>query len=138
VREKRHVVLVALERLSLAQERRLVVEAFALLAAQVGGLHVVRERAHAMRIEREFARRSDAHCLALRLGTLGDRIEGADALDFVAEQFDAERHVLGRRPHVDDAAATARLTGRRHLRLDAIAAGVERLQKILHLRLFAA
>ncbi len=85
VREERHVVVVSVERLSFAQHARLVVEALSLLAAQVRGLHVLRERAHAGRVDRKLARWPDADSLALRFGALRDRVEGANTLDVVAE-----------------------------------------------------
>ncbi len=137
-REERRVRFDAVEGLAGTQRIDVAIEALALLAVQVGDLHQVAELAQPRRIDDELARRADADGVAEAERALRPRLERADALDVVAEQLDAKRQLLGRGPDVDDAAAAARLARRRHLRLDAIAAGVERAQDVQLLDAFAA
>ena len=109
------------------------VETVALLrGCRSAELHALGEMPHALLRRSTSSRAGPMRTrLALPGRSLRRRIERADALDVVAEQLDAQRQIFGRRPDVDDAAAPRRFARRRHLRLDAIAAGIQRPQQIV-------
>ena len=71
--------------------------------------------------------RVDHRALDLVQRALGERREGADRLDLVAEQLDAERLAAGRREHVDEPAADHELAAL----LDAVDALVAREREVL-------
>jgi len=66
-------------------------------------------------------------------GALGERREGANRLDLVAEEVDPQRLAAGRRKHVDDAAAHGELAAL----VSAIDPGVAREREVLRERVEA-
>ena len=67
-------------------------------------------------VERELARRQQAHVAHRVERALGVDVEGADRLDVVAEQVEAVGHGAAHGEEVDQAAAHAELARRHHLR----------------------
>ncbi len=86
----------AVERLAISQRLDVALEALALLAVQARELHVLAELPQPRRVGEQLARRADAQRLAHAVRALRRRVERADALDFVAEQLDAQRQFFGR------------------------------------------
>ena len=69
----------------------------------------------------EFAGRQQRDLLEAAPGCLGDRIEGADRVDLVAEEIQPHRFAGAGRPDVDDAAARGELADAADLDRDVIA-----------------
>ena len=65
-------------------------------------------------LRQEFARRRDREGYGFGGGALGGRIEHAQGLDLIAEEFDPNGKRGGRRPDIDDPAAPAELAGFDH------------------------
>ncbi len=70
---------------------------------------LVVRKSHVLEVEPPLGRGVDRDLVDRMQGALRERREGADALDLVAEELDAERLAPGRRIDVDDASAEGEL-----------------------------
>ena len=76
-------------------------------------------------IQRELARRKQAHGVDLVQGTLRFRIEAADRIDLLVQEFDPVRLGRAHRIHVEQRAAHREIARVEHLRHVAVAGGFE-------------
>ena len=91
----------------------------------------------ALVVEREFARRQQAHVRHRVDGALGIDVEGLDALDLVVEQVEPVRHRRPHREEVDQPAADRVFARRHHLRHVGVAGQRHLVAELLGIEPFA-